>query len=417
MRRLAPIAALIAIACTGCATGLTGDPHTVAGTQARLFGGFVSTTGGDEVQYWVQWGPDTDYGSESAHMTWPFEVQPNEPHTVLIAIDGLQRSSTYHYRFCAEDDEQSGGPGCGPDKEFTTANVDCGDVVTHDLTLSKELQCDGSELGLVIGAGGVDINLNGHGVSGAIGRPPKETSGVGIDNSAGHDDVTIRNGVLGQWGNAVHLRNASFNTVRNVNMAEGNSSVRIEGGESNTLRAVVMTGTSFGAGLNAVDTDGLVVADSSGTQWGISGSGARVVRNEVGGGPPFFSCLVVSGNRNRIAENHVFSCPEGSFVLNSGGDNEVVDNEVTGGSGPPGSETDGIRIGAFTAGTLVQGNVVVGAGDDGIDVRATATRLQGNRADDNGDFGIDAVAGVTDLGGNTASGNGNPLQCRNVFCQ
>jgi large repetitive protein len=178
-----------------------------------------------------------------------------------------------------------------------------------------------------------------------------------------------------------------------------------------------MTGTTFEVGLAASGTDGLVVADSSGTQWAISGSGARVVRNEVLGGPPFFSCLVMSGNRNRIAENRLSGCSGASLVLNSGGDNEVIANEVTGGSAPPGSEADGIRIGAFTAGTLVQGNVVVGASDDGIDVRATATRLQGNRADDNGDFGIDAVAGVTDLGGNTASGNGNPLQCRNVFCQ
>ena len=418
MRRLAPIAALIAIACTGCATGLTGDPQSVAGTEARLFGGFVSTTGGNDVQYWVEWGPTTAYGSESTHRTWSFEVQPNEPQTVLIEIAGLQRDTTYHYRFCAEDDQQTGGPGCGPDKEFTTSNVDCGDVITHDLTLTKSVQCDtGPDVGLVIGADGIDINLNGHGVSGPDGRPPKETTGVGIDNSAGHDNVTIRNGGVSQWGNALRLRNASFNAIHNVSMGGGNSSVQMEGGESNILRSVVMTGTTFEVGLAASGTDGLVVADSSGTQWAISGSGGRVVRNEVLGGPPFFSCLVVSGNRNRIAENHLFSCPGGSLVLNSGGDNEVVDNEVTGGSEPPGSEADGIRIGAFTAGTLVQGNVVVGASDDGIDVRATATRLQGNRADDNGDFGIDAVAGVTDLGGNTASGNGNPLQCRNVFCQ
>jgi hypothetical protein len=418
MRRLALIGiAGAAFACSGCATGLTGDPQSVTGTQARLFGGFVSTTGGNDVQYWVQWGTTAAYGSESTHMTWPFEVQPNEPQTVVIGIAGLQRDSTYHYRFCAEDSQQSGGPGCGPDKSFTTANVDCGDVITHDLTLSKSLQCETSEVGLVIGADGVDINLNGHGVSGAIGRPPKETTGVGIDNSAGHDDVTIRNGGLIQWGNALHLRNASFNAIRNVSMGGGNSSVQIEGGESNILRSVVMTGTTFEVGLHAVDTDGLVVADSSGTQWAISGSGARVVRNEVIGGPPFFSCLVVSGNRNRIAENRLLSCSVASLVLESGGDNELVDNEVTAGEAAPGNENDGIHIGAFTAGTLVQGNVVTGADDDGIDVRATATRLQGNRADDNGDFGIDAVAGVTDLGGNTASGNGNPLQCRNVFCQ
>ncbi|MEA2362654.1 MAG: large repetitive protein [Thermoleophilaceae bacterium] len=96
-------------------------------------------------------------------------------------------------------------------------------------------------------------------------------------------------------------------------------------------------------------------------------------------------------------------------MIAAGSDNQVIGNEASGTS-------DGMSVGPFTAGTLLQGNYAHGNGDDGIDVRGTATRLQGNRADDNGDFGIDAVAGVTDAGGNTAAGSGNPLQCRNVFC-
>jgi parallel beta-helix repeat protein len=405
------------VACTGCATGLTGNPRSVAGTQAQLFGAIVSTTGND-VEYWVQYGPTTAYGSESTHSTWPFALQPNEPQTVLVEIGGLQRDTTYHYRFCAQDSQQQGGPGCGEDKSFTTPNVDCGDVITHDLTLSASLQCDTSpDLGLVVGADGVDINLNGHAVSGASGRPPRETSGTGIDNGAGRDDVTIRNGAVVQWSNAVHLDGASFNLIRNVNMSGGNSSVRIDGGESNTIRSSVMTGTLFAGGLGASDTDGLVVADSSGDQWAISGDGARVVRNQINAGTQFFSCLWVSGNRNRIADNRVFGCGQGSLVINAGSDNEVIGNEVSDAFVYSDSEiADGIHVGAFTARTLLQDNFAHDNDDDGIDVRASSARLQGNQADDNGDFGIDAVAGVTDLGGNTASGNGNPLQCRNVFC-
>ena len=414
------IAGLGVLACTGCATGLTGDPRSIAGTEASLFGGFVSSTGGDagEVQYWVEWGPTTAYGSESAHRTWPFSVQPNEPQTVVIDIDGLQRDATYHYRFCAEDAQQTGGPGCGEDKVFTTPNVDCGDVITQDLTLSRSLQCDMSpDLGLVIGANGVDINLDGKAVLGASMRPPQETSGTGIDNSGGYDDVTIRNGGVLQWSTALELDGASFNLIRNVDMSRGAGSVDIRGGESNTFRSSVMTGTLFGSGLAAIGTEALVIADSSGTQWGIAGSDARILRNQIGSGSQFTNCLWVSGNRNRVAGNRVLGCPEGSLVIHSGSNNEVVDNEVSDAwVYIDGDIADGIRVDPFTAGTLLEGNVVNDNADDGIDVRAPDTRLLGNTANDNGDFGIDAVAGVTDLGGNTASGNGNALQCRNVFC-
>jgi parallel beta-helix repeat protein len=413
------LGAFVALA-SGCATGLTGEPRSVAGTSAGLFGGFVSDTGAeaDEVAFWVEYGPTTAYGSESAHRTWPFAVEPNEPHTVLVEIAGLQRSTTYHYRFCAEDAQQTGGPGCGEDRTFTTANVDCGDVITQDLTLSRSLQCDTEpDLGLVIGADGVDINLNGNAVLGASDRPPRETSGTGIDNSGGYDDVTIRNGGVRHWSTALELDGASFNLVRNVDMSLGRGSVDINGGESNTFRSSVMTGTLFGSGLSATGTEALVVADSSGTQWGIGGSDARIVRNQIGSGSQFTNCLWVSGNRNRIANNTVLGCPEGSVVIHSGSHNEVVENEVSGAwVYIDGDIADGIRVDPFTSGTLLEGNLVHDNDDDGIDVRAAGTRLKYNTATGNGDFGIDAVAGVTDVGGNTASGNGNALQCRNVAC-
>jgi hypothetical protein len=324
-----------------------------------------------------------------------------------VGVTGLQRSTTYHYRLCAQDSQQGGGPGCGEDKSFTTPNLECGDVITHDFTLSGFVHCEHSPpTGLVIGADGVDINLNGKALNGPSGRAAKEASGTGVDNTGGYDDVTIRNGSVQRWETGVRLADASFNLLRNVDLRGGNNSVRIDGGESNTIRSSVMTGTVFAPGLLASGSEGLVVADSSGTQWTISGDSARVVRNQIDSGSDFFDCLRVSGNRGRIADNRVLGCP---LVIAAGSDNQVIGNEVSGTS-------DGMSVGPFTAGTLLQGNYAHDNGDDGIDVRGTATRLQGNRADDNGDFGIDAVAGVTDAGGNTASGNGNALQCRNVFC-
>jgi hypothetical protein len=400
---------------SGCATGLTGDAASVSGTKARLSGNVASNVGGP-VAYWFQYGTTTSYGSESTHQT-ASSTQANQPHPVVADIAGLARSSTYHFRLCAQDSQQQGGPGCGEDRTFTTTNLACGDVITNDFVLSGTTTCESEQVGLVIGADGVDVNLNGHGLNGPTGPVSDETTGVGVDNTAGHDDVTVRNGSARRWGDAVRLTGANFNLLRNLDLRQGatnQSGVRIDGGESNTIRSSQITGIH---GLSVTGSEALVVADSGGYGWQVSGVGARLVRNNIGAVGPFTPCLVLSGNRNRVADNFLGGCAGGGIFLESGGENELVGNELEGGlgTGLPG-DFDGIRIQPFTAGTLLQGNYAHGFHDDGIDVRAPATRLVGNRADTNTDFGIDAVAGVTDGGGNTASGNGGAAQCRNVVC-
>jgi hypothetical protein len=81
---------------------------------------------------------------------------------------------------------------------------------------------------------------------------------------------------------------------------------------------------------------------------------------------------------------------------------------------------DGIAIDADDVGpvleTLVEGNHVTGASDDGIDVRSPSTTLTHNHANRNGDLGIDAVDGVTDGGGNHATDNGNSAECTTITC-
>jgi parallel beta-helix repeat protein len=406
---------LFALIGSGCATGFTGDTASVSGTKARVSGIVISNVGGP-VEYWFQYGPTTGYGSESTHQTAP-STQANQPQPVVVDIAGLARSSTYHFRLCAQDSQQQGGPGCGEDRTFTTTNLACGDVITSDFVLSDTTTCQSEQVGLVIGADGLDLNLNGHGLNGPTGPVSDETTGVGVDNGAGHDDVTIRNGSVLRWGNAVRLTGASFNLIRNVDLRQGatnRSGVRIDGGESNTIRLAQITGLH---GLSVSGSEALVVADSGGYGWHVSGVGARLVRNNIGAGGVFTPCLILSGNRNRVADNSLGGCSGGGIFLESGGDNELIGNELEGGlgTGIPGN-VDGISIQPFTAGTLLQGNYAHGFHDDGIDVRSAATRLVGNRADTNIDFGIDAVAGVTDGGGNTASGNGNSQQCRNVVC-
>ena len=85
----------------------------------------------------------------------------------------------------------------------------------------------------------------------------------------------------------------------------------------------------------------------------------------------------------------------------------------------------GIAIGPEAGGvvleTVVAGNTVIGAEDDGIQLLGPSTGLATsvvthNLIVHNGDLGIEAVPGVIDGGGNRAAGNGNPLQCLNIAC-
>jgi parallel beta-helix repeat protein len=416
----APIALVLLTAAvlSGCAAGTTGEPLGVTGTEAQVGGTVISDVGG-EVEYWVEYGRTTTYGSGTEHQT--ATVDRGVQRTVVVNIANLERSTTYHYRLCARDSQQTGGPACGGDRQFTTVNVDCGETITADLRLSGDLGCRAvsGEDGLIVGADGIDINLAGHGVEGV---------NFAIRNDGGFDDVTVRNGSLYAIAVALRLDGASRNRIRDVRAGRLSSpfvepstgtGISIAGGEDNVVRASRVEAERIG--LLATDTSRLLVEGSTGraamgsrgpaTAIEVRGDLARILRNELGAG------IAVTGAGNRVAGNRVVGQ---AFGIQVGGEGNVIaENEVrdTAAFSVVPESGDGIVVSPGSTGTLLRANLAISNDEDGIDVRSADTRLRDNTANDNGDFGIDAVQGVIDLGGNTASGNGNPLsQCRNVSC-
>jgi hypothetical protein len=398
---------------SGCAAGVTRDPFAVTGTVAFLDGQVITNTGG-EVEYWVEYGPSVAYGAETEHQSTTAEV--NQPQSVFFLVTGLDRSTTHHYRVCASDSQQQGGPRCGEDRQFTTRNVDCGDTITADLRLSGDLDCDASQQsdGLFVGAAGIDINLAGHTVVGGV--------GAAVDNTAGYDDVTIRNGRVRSFGDSINLVGASRNRIHGVTAGaigrdfESSTGIRIDGGADNVIQAGGMFGRNTGlsvTGSPRVLVDGSRATSKFGPAISIASDATRVRDNHltsvIGEG------VQVRGSGNRIRRNVTDGVSVG-IIIGSGDDNVVAENQVTNSSSAFAS-ADGILVDALAVGTLLRANTATANQGNGIKVDSPSTRLRDNVANDNGLFGIDAVAGVTDLGGNTASGNGNPLQCRNVFCQ
>jgi parallel beta-helix repeat protein len=388
----------------------------VSESGATVAGRVISDTGGT-VEYWVQFGLTTAYGSEASHAT--VTTQQNVPQTVTVVITGLARSTLYHYRLCARDSQQGDGPGCGIDRTLTTQSWACGETVTTSIRLTGDVFCGESDVGLIVGADGIEINLAGH----SLGTLSGIGGGFDAIRNPGHDFVTVRNGSL---VGATHLIGASRNLVRDIEAFGGADVIRIEGGAFNEVRANDLT--ARGSGVGAENSNDLVVANND-TTGGLGpgirvvGDRARIVRNRV----PYQSAslpagIELTGSDGRIVDNRVTGPWLGGGIVLRGGSNDVIaENQVSdaGNDEPPFDDqfNDGIFVGAFTAGTLLRDNLVERNTGDGIEVQASNAALGGNRALDNGDFGIDAAAGVTDLGGNVASGNGNPVQCRNVFCQ
>src|SRR3954469_5627183 len=84
-----------------------------------------------------------------------------------------------------------------PTANADAADVECGSVIKTDVTLQHDLlNCEDN--GLVIGASGITINLNGHVIesNGAeVTECTKFFCGIGIANRK-HNDVVVENGTI-----------------------------------------------------------------------------------------------------------------------------------------------------------------------------------------------------------------------------
>ena len=89
MRRIAVALAALALGCAGCATGQTGDPTSVSHEGATISGDVISDAGG-EVEYWVEFGTTTAYGSEGLHRT--VSTQLNTPYNACHEYHDRERN-------------------------------------------------------------------------------------------------------------------------------------------------------------------------------------------------------------------------------------------------------------------------------------------------------------------------------------
>lgn len=363
--------------------------------------------------------------------------------------------------------------------QASASHVSCGATITADTTLDGDL-LDCPSNGILIGADGITLDLNGHAIQGdgelTEDCPDDEPCDVGVVND-GHRGVTVRDGSVREFALAAVIGVAADNRLVHLSLTRS-TFPGVVVFESSGLRFEHNTVTANGL---ETDGEGLGIFDSPHSRIahnrifdngdiGVFGQDANDMvfeRNALSGHPEagfliegsrniFNGNLLsrngvgidIGGDENEIARNHVLDSPlseEGGGVgisVAAGRDNVVERNLVVRArragirlsltpeelEGDPGAvntvvrhnvlraNADGVFVLDTAEGTLIEDNLALASQDDGIDVDSPSATLTGNHAMNNGDLGIEAVLGVTDGGRNKAHGNGNAAQCTNVAC-
>ena len=355
--------------------------------------------------------------------------------------------------------------------------VACGDTITASVKLDNDLT-DCPSNGIVIGADGITLDLNGHTIDGDDALQdcePGADCDLGVLN-LGHRAVTITGGAIGEFGiGLVVAAGADDNRLRDLavtaNEFVGISMDDSKGGEisrsSVTRNGIATEGVGIAlfsadhsrvtrdvvsangdSGIAAYESRRILIADNVVNDQPLGIATDHVDDSAITRNRTLRSAVVLIGDHNTLSRNYVAGtarcpddvCGEGGAISFEGGTGNVIEQNLVERTLEPGirvaafePETppadgntvrhnvirgalDGIRVQETATHTLLDGNLAVGSADDGIDVANAATTLRRNVADRNDDLGIEAVTGVTDGGHNRAHGNGNPAQCLNVSC-
>ena len=245
-----------------------------------------------------------------------------------------------------------------------TPITSCGQVVAASAVLTQDLVCTGD--GIVVGASGITIDLKGFTI-----RGDRDLGDYGIDDSAGYDNITIKNGLIRNFYLGVDADGAADSVSVSSLVANGNSVYGI-----------------------------LIVGDSAKVQ-SSTASGNASAGISVSGDFAQVKSLTASGN--------------GSYGMIVGGDFARIKSSTAAGSSTIGFEVIGDSA-------QVTSSIATGNGVDGIYVNGDAPSIKGNRADGNGfangasdlaGLGIHALNYTTaPVGKNIARGNDDPTECQ-----
>jgi para-nitrobenzyl esterase len=229
----------------------------------------------------------------------------------------------------------------------------CGVTIEADLKLDHHLACSGN--GLIVGADGIRIDLNGRTITGS-------GTGAGID-VAGRSGVTIVNGTIKNFGAGIQVASSTKIVIRGNVLADNTDGIDLQAGshgnviihntlQNNRSRGIMLrsgvignyvnenafTGNRvgillFGASGTTVQDNDVIGSLLGGIRFNVLATGNVVSGNKVTSNPAGIEFLVTptgSAVGNKLAFN--------TITLNTCGlkgptQNNVVGNNVLGGNG------------------------------------------------------------------------------------
>ncbi|MDQ3961052.1 MAG: right-handed parallel beta-helix repeat-containing protein [Thermoproteota archaeon] len=212
----------------------------------------------------------------------------------------------------------------------------CGQVITQDVTLTSDLNCDSGD-GLIVGASGITINLNGYSITGPNGGGQEAANPTGSQeavNPTSADSDDENGGQQQEEEEAVAEEEPEIRPVttrQNTADYDGSSGILVANADNVAIaglgeisgfsRGVTFLGSSGGAvtDIQLANNDiGAVVASSEGTEISrntITNNGIAVVSDGSNGGVTAFNqivanveqgILLVGSSDNVVAANNMY---------------------------------------------------------------------------------------------------------------
>jgi hypothetical protein len=276
-------------------------------------------------------------------------------------------------------------------------------LVTSSITLGADSPFCAGQPGLVVGADGVTINLNGHRLSGDRSAGP-----IGID-VLGHTGVTIKNGVVRGFDRGIVSAASSGLKITNVEVRDSRSEGALLDGAGIAISKSVFVANSgdglhLGDGTPAPKISASFFVGTGGD--GLDSQAARLAASKLVATLNDGSGVVLAGAEGASLKASTLAATGAAGVrIQAPLPAAAVTTNLAGGN-----SGDGIALAAQGSGYAIGGNTVGGNGGHGIAVLGTSSANAtakntaiGNSA--NGVF-VDTAAGATTVAANRAIGNG-----------